>query len=803
MPTSQIRPKILGFINEQASAWVVATFAFLMGAVLTALLAFANFGLYERQLRQRFDLLANERFSRIQERLDGQVYRLDSLRRFFTFSDTVTRAEFNGFADPLLIGTQAYAWAPKVTNTQRRQFEQQAIAEGLPGFSIREFSPSGTLETAGSRPDYFPVLFTRSRSSMPLPTGFDLGSESVRHNAIELAGKLGTMVATPRIELVGVESINSSGVLLLAPVMSPRGDSAREVDEATGYVMAVISLSKLMTERLPSQDNLTLTMRDLTAPPEAQLLYQSVLPAASDDIRVSTLLRMANRDYLLDIRPTAMFMQSNQSLAGSVVLMGGLLSLLLSVLLYNLVSQRQRALRLVDERTAELRLREQQLRGAHGQLSSVLNAATDVAIIATDLNGVINTFNVGAQKMLGYQEYEVLGQFQLKDLQLPSELEEHARHLSQVYGYRVTAAQAIFVEADESATHKSHEWTFIRHDGSSLVVNMLVTAVRNEHEQWVGYLAVCIDITERKLVYEALAARDLLLKKISAHVPGGIYQFQIDASGESHFNYINDGMCELHGMSQEQMLLDFKSVFARVDPLDAQRVKESMRVSAQNLTPWQDEYRLNVPGHGLRWVHGHATPEAQPGGAVVWHGFLSEITDMKRVEEELRAMSVTDVLTGAYNRRYFQERLNAELARVNRHGGALSLIMLDIDHFKRVNDEYGHAVGDTVLQAICQRISTRLRRSDVFCRLGGEEFMVLCPGSTAAQAYELAIQLWNVLRSQPVDGVGLVTASFGVASWRQGEGADALLLRADSGVYAAKQAGRDRVELEKLGEASV
>jgi diguanylate cyclase (GGDEF)-like protein len=188
---------------------------------------------------------------------------------------------------------------------------------------------------------------------------------------------------------------------------------------------------------------------------------------------------------------------------------------------------------------------------------------------------------------------------------------------------------------------------------------------------------------------------------------------------------------------------------------------------------------------------------------VVWHGFLSEITDMKRVEEELRAMSVTDVLTGAYNRRYFQERLNAELARVSRHGGALSLIMLDIDHFKRVNDEHGHAVGDTVLQAICQRISTRLRRSDVFCRLGGEEFMVLCPGNTAAQAHELAIQLWGVLRSQPVDGVGLVTASFGVASWRQGEGADALLLRADSGVYAAKQAGRDRVEGEKQGEASV
>jgi diguanylate cyclase (GGDEF)-like protein/PAS domain S-box-containing protein len=797
MPSRQLSPKILGFISEQASAWVVATFAFVVGGVLTTLLALANFELYERQLRQRFDLLANERFSRIQERLDGQVYRLDSLRRFFTFSNVVTRAEFNGFAAPLLIGTQAYSWAPRVVDALRPEFEAQARGDGLPGFAVRELDKAGSLELAHTRPEYFPILFTRSRSTVPLPLGFDIRSESVRRSTLELAEKLGVMVATPRMNLVGLEPINASGVLLIAPVLSTQASPIGEPRGIRGVVMAVISLSKLMTEGLPSQDNLSLTLRDLTSPAEPQLLYQSEIAAASGELRVSTLLGMANRDYLLEIRPTATFLNSNQSPAGNVILMGGLLSLLLSALLYNLVSQRQRALRLVDKRTAELRLREQQLRGAHGQLSNVLNAATEVAIIATDLNGVITTFNVGAQKMLGYAEDQVLSHFKLKDLQLASELEAHARDLSQTCGYRVTASQAVFVEANAEGSHESREWTFIRHDGSSLVVNMLVTAVRNEHEQWVGYLAVCIDITERKQVHEALAARDLLLKKISAHVPGGIYQYQMDADGESHFNYINDGMCELHGMTHEQMLNDFKSVFALVHPQDAQRVKDSMYASAHQMTPWQAEYRLDVPGFGVRWLHSQATPESQPDGVVIWHGFISDITEMKRVEEELRALSVTDVLTGAYNRRYFQERLNAELGRVHRHGGPLSLIMLDIDHFKRINDEHGHAVGDTVLQAICQRITSRLRRSDVFCRLGGEEFMVLCPGNTASQAHELATQLWNALRNQPIDGVGLVTASFGVASWRAGEDGDALLLRADSRVYVAKQAGRDRVEMQR------
>lgn len=96
--------------------------------------------------------------------------------------------------------------------------------------------------------------------------------------------------------------------------------------------------------------------------------------------------------------------------------------------------------------------------------------------------------------------------------------------------------------------------------------------------------------------------------------------------------------------------------------------------------------------------------------------------------------------------------------------------MLDIDHFKRINDRFGHAAGDHVLRSLCLRIGQRLRRTDVFCRLGGEEFMVLCPGSDAEQARLLALELWQGVRDVPVEGVGKVTASFGVAGWRPGKG---------------------------------
>lgn len=207
---------------------------------------------------------------------------------------------------------------------------------------------------------------------------------------------------------------------------------------------------------------------------------------------------------------------------------------------------------------------------------------------------------------------------------------------------------------------------------------------------------------------------------------------------------------------------------------------------------------MQLPHRGLRWVRGEATPEELAGGGTLWHGYVSDISDLKRVEEELRALSITDSLTGIHNRRYFQDRLKAEMIRVKRASGALSVIMFDIDHFKRINDQHGHAVGDEVLKELCRRISQRLRRTDVFCRLGGEEFVVLCANTDGSQAFSVALELWQALRGEPMEGVATVTASFGVASWRVEEGVDSLLLRADSGVYAAKQAGRDRVEAERV-----
>lgn len=789
-----VRAKVVGLCSEAMAAWAVALVALVAGSLLSIALALATHAFYKQQLRQRFELLASERYSRIAERFDDQEQRLDSLRRFFNFSNDITPREFDGYARPLLRRTQAYSWAPRVEGAQRRDFERQASAALGQAYLIRDLDERGNWHPAPPRDHYFPVLYTQATQMQGQPYGLDLRGQAVRDQTLMRALEPGSMAVSAPIDMISVAPGYARGLLMVAPVFY-----TAQADSPAGYVMALLNLRQLITDGLPAiaEDNLVVRIVDPSGRDGHELLFDSQNPAAPLALVSTQLLHLADHHFQLDIRPSQVFMQGNRSSAALAVgLLGGLLSLLLSALLYSLFGQRQRALKLVEQRTAELRVSEQSLRETHNQLRSVLDAATQVAIIATSLKGVVSTFNAGAERMLGYAASDAVGKLQLEHLVLPEELSLRAHALSLRYGRHIDGGQAMFAETLQEGSAQPGEWTLVRKDGSQLLANMLVTAVLDEQGLWVGYLAICIDVTEQRRVHEALAMRDRLLEKLSAEVPGGIYQYRLDANGHSCFPYASQGLFDIYEIDLQLLHEDATVVFERIHPDDLERVRRSVHHSAEHLSPWREEYRVCLPKAGLRWVRGEATPEVGEDGCTLWHGYLTDISDLKGVEEDLRTLSVTDALTGIHNRRYFQERLKAELDRAQRDDQELAVIMLDIDHFKRINDQYGHAVGDHVLRSLCQRIGQRLRRTDVFCRLGGEEFMVLCPGSNAEQARLLAMELWQGVRNLPVDGVGKVTASFGVAGWRPGEGADALLLRADAGVYAAKQAGRDRVEAE-------
>ncbi len=172
--------------------------------------------------------------------------------------------------------------------------------------------------------------------------------------------------------------------------------------------------------------------------------------------------------------------------------------------------------------------------------------------------------------------------------------------------------------------------------------------------------------------------------------------------------------------------------------------------------------------------------------------------DNARLHAEATRLSITDPLTGLANRRELGRRLDLELARASRAGEPLSLVILDVDDFKAVNDTYGHPAGDAVLEEVARRLRAIGRRSDLAARLGGEEFALLLPGAGVELGATAATRLRRALGGEPVDATGAVvsiTCSAGLATYPDhGATAEELLSGADAALYRAKAAGKDRVE---------
>jgi diguanylate cyclase (GGDEF)-like protein/hemerythrin-like metal-binding protein len=183
--------------------------------------------------------------------------------------------------------------------------------------------------------------------------------------------------------------------------------------------------------------------------------------------------------------------------------------------------------------------------------------------------------------------------------------------------------------------------------------------------------------------------------------------------------------------------------------------------------------------------------------------YESELDRLRDRVGVLELLAATDHLTGAWSRGHFDRSIDAELARDTAGRQPLSLVLFDIDHFKRINDEFGHAVGDSVLRELVDLVQSRTRASDSLFRWGGDEFVILAASAGYRGAERLAENLRRTVAGHSFQTVGATTLSVGVVERVETESAPALFSRLDAALYAAKEAGRNRVVVDRRGDSDL
>jgi diguanylate cyclase (GGDEF)-like protein/PAS domain S-box-containing protein len=270
----------------------------------------------------------------------------------------------------------------------------------------------------------------------------------------------------------------------------------------------------------------------------------------------------------------------------------------------------------------------------------------------------------------------------------------------------------------------------------------------------------------------------------------------VDLKG--NFIEVNQELSRLFGCAREELeTLNIGDLAAPGDKVQSLECLGDI-LAGDTLRGVSEARFLNKKGRTLFVEVSYGLARSCTGIPLYFTVSFRDITERKRLEARLVQQASIDPLTGALNRMRIEERGRQELMRSDRYGHKLSLVLLDLDHFKLVNDTHGHAAGDLVLSAFGDIARSCLRLTDLLGRWGGEEFVILLPDTGPAGAGQVAERLRANLQSFCFPAGVRATASLGVASRRPGENLAGLIGRADGAMYRAKQDGRNRVVIDAV-----
>jgi diguanylate cyclase (GGDEF)-like protein/PAS domain S-box-containing protein len=339
---------------------------------------------------------------------------------------------------------------------------------------------------------------------------------------------------------------------------------------------------------------------------------------------------------------------------------------------------------------------------------------------------------------------------------------------------------------------ESEEKNFIKAKNETRIYKVVKKPLYNIDGSVDGMSGMSTDITAEKKLQKQVSNQSYLLATMLNNIDAHIYIKDCERT----FLYVNSRVAELFGDKAENII---GKKDTEILPKDiAEHFYQSDKQVFETNQKQVIEETVDSEDGEIRHYISTKIPFNQPNKLPALIGFSSDVTELYRLKEEFKKLANTDPLTSLYNRRFFTEQAEIEYHRARRYSLPLALFIIDIDHFKNINDEFGHPVGDQVLIEVTKQLKASLRQTDILARIGGEEFSILLPETSAQAAMNLAERVRKEQNKLTITGDWQdeikLSVSIGVSSFlSEDESFDTMFSRADKALYQAKNYSRNKV----------
>ncbi len=407
-------------------------------------------------------------------------------------------------------------------------------------------------------------------------------------------------------------------------------------------------------------------------------------------------------------------------------------------------------------------------------LAAIVDSSAD-AIISKSLEGVITSWNKGAEQMFGYTAKEAVGQ-----------------HVTLIIPPDRRDEEATILERVKRGDQIKYFETFrVRKDGTPLYVSLTFAPVKDGVGRVVGVSTLARDITEQKRGVEALQQAEEKYRAIFEDAVVGIFRSTTDG----RYIDVNPSMARMLGYDSPHEMVASITDISRQVYVDPNRREELKRLLREQATVKNFECAVYRKDGSKMWFSANMRAVYENGAVVGYEGTNEDITDRKVAEERVQYLAYYDALMGLPNRTLLQDRLTKAIADARRQTYKIALLFLDLDKFKDINDSLGHSVGDLFLQEVAERLKRFAREQDTVARLGGDEFLIMLTHLTdTPDAAVAAERLMDAMNPEfVIQGHSLhVSCSIGISIFPEhGADCEMLIKNADAAMYSAKTDGRN------------